>query len=356
MVLQANIEKDYVMTAQAIKQERLLLLYAPDLPGLIFRGFRGESDYPRMLDMINASKVSDQIERTDTVEDIARGYAHLNNCDPYRDMIFAEVDGKVIAYGRVEWNINKDNEWLGFHLAFLHPDWRRKGIGGAILRYQEAHLRQVVPGLLKAGVISDTTPRYFETFISDTEIGKEIMLDKAGYEPIRYYFTMVRPFTEPVKITPMPEGLEIRTVGRDQFRMVWDANQKAFKDHWGFVQGTERDYQSWAKDPLHNPDLWKVAWDGDQVAGMVLNYLHVEENKEYNRQRGYTEDICVLKSWRKNGLARALLTRSLQMFKDMGMDHAALGVDTQNLTGALNLYEGVGFQVEKKHTDYRKKL
>ena len=344
------------MTTQAIKQNKLSLPYAPDLPGLTFRGFQGESDFPKMLNLINASKIHDQVERTDTVEDIARNYAHLNNCDPYRDMIFAEVDDQVIAYGRMEWNINKSGEWLGFNFAFIHPDWRRKGVGAAILHYEEAHLRQLASGLLKDGVISDTSPRYFETFISDTEVGKEVMLQKAGYEPIRHYFTMVRPFTEPVEVTPMPEGLEIRSVRRDQFRMVWDANQEAFKDHWGFVQGTEQDYRGWAKDPVHNPDLWKVAWHGDQVAGMVLNFLDVKENEEYKRKRGYTEDICVLRPWRKNGLARALLTRSLQMFKDIGMDHAALGVDTQNLTGALNLYESVGFQVEKRHTNYRKML
>jgi ribosomal protein S18 acetylase RimI-like enzyme len=110
------------------------------------------------------------------------------------------------------------------------------------------------------------------------------------------------------------------------------------------------------KDPLNDPDLWKVAWEGDQVAGMVLNFLNEKENEEYHRLRGWTENISVRKPWRRRGLASALLTRSLQMFKVMGMDHAALGVDTQNLTGALDLYEGVGFIVEKRHTAYRKKL
>jgi ribosomal protein S18 acetylase RimI-like enzyme len=167
---------------------------------------------------------------------------------------------------------------------------------------------------------------------------------------------MVCPFHEPIKVTPMPKGLEIRTVPRDQFRKVWEADQEAFKDHWGYVPGTENDYQRWLENPIHDPNLWRVAWDGDQVAGMVLNFLNQEENEEYNRKRGWTEDICVRRPWRRRGLARALLTRSLQMFKDMGMDHAALGVDTKNLSGALNLYQSVGFQVEKRYTDYRKKV
>ena len=344
------------MATQALKQDQITLPFAPDIPGLIFRGFQGESDYSKMLTLINASKVVDQIDRTDTLEDIVRNYEHLNNCDPYRDMIFAEVNGEPIAYGRVEWNISDDNEWLGFILAFMHHEWRRKGIGTAMLRYQEDHLRQILKDLLNEGVITEDTPRYFENFASDTETGKEALLHKEGYSAVRYFYSMVRPFSDPIQITPMPEGLEIRTVRRDQFRPVWEADQEAFKDHWGYVPGTEEDYQRWLKDPLHDPKLWRVAWEGDQVAGMVLNFLNQEENKEYNRQRGWTENISVRRPWRRRGLARALLTRSLQMFKDMGMDHAALGVDTQNLRGALNLYQSVGFRVEKRQTAYRKKL
>ena len=89
---------------------------------------------------------------------------------------------------------------------------------------------------------------------------------------------------------------------------------------------------------------------------MVLNFLNEKENEEYNRLRGWTENISVRRPWRRRGLACALLTRSLQMFKDMGMDHAALGVDTQNPTGALDLYKSVGFRVEKSYTAYWKEL
>jgi ribosomal protein S18 acetylase RimI-like enzyme len=350
------VEKENNMATQVVIQDEIILTFAPHVPGLTFRGFKGDADYQKMLDLINASKEVDQIERTDTLEDITRAYEHLNNCDPYRDMIFGEVYGEPIAYGRVEWNISDEDEWLGFVLAFIHPAWRRKGIGTAILRYQENHLRRIAEGQLKNGELSGKYARYFETFTSDTEVGKDALLHRQVYSADRFFFSMVRPFSEPVEITPMPEGLEIRKVEADQFRQVWEADQEAFKDHWGYIPGTEEDYNRWLKDPLIDPDLWRVAWDGDQVAGMVLNFLNQKENEEYNRQRGYTENISVRRSWRRQGLARALFTRSLQMFKEMGMDHASLGVDTQNLSGALNLYQSVGFQVEKRHTMYRKKL
>lgn len=328
----------------------------PHLPGLIFRGFRGPEDYPHMLAVINASKQADQIERSDTLEDIALTYAHLHHSDPYADMIFAEVNGEVIAYGRVEWNVNDEGRWLGFHLAFVHPAWRRKGIGTAILRHNEARLRAIAEAQLAKGELSLDTVRYFETWVTDTEVGKEALMVKEGYTPVRYAFTMVRPLSEPVVITPMPEGLEIHPVAPEHYRTVWDASQEAFRDHWGYIPAPEEEYQRWLKEPEFDPTLWKVAWDGDQVAGMVLNFIDRDENREYNRKRGYTEGISVRRPWRRRGLARALLTRSLQMFKEMGMEEAALGVDTQNLSGALNLYESVGFRVQKRHTTYRKRF
>ncbi len=344
------------MSGQARIQERVELPYAPDVPGLVFRGFRGEPDFQIMLDLINASKQIDRIERTDSIDDIAREIEHLNNCDPFRDMLFAEIEGQPVAYGRVQWFLDGECQWLGTHFGFLLPHWRRKGIGTAILRFQEEHLRQLSQDLLGEGLITPDTPRFFDATASDTEVGKEILLREAGYKPVRFSYSMVRPLSEPIQIAPMPEGLEIRRVHSDQLRLVWEAEKEAFQGHWGYIESTEKDYQRWLKDPINDPALWKVAWDGGQIAGMVLNFLDQKENEEYNRLRGWTEDISVRIPWRRCGLARALLTRSLQMFKDMGMDHAALDVDTQNSTGALDLYESVGFVVDKCHTTFRKKI
>ncbi len=341
----------------AIKEFTTDLIFpseSPAVPGLAFRGFRGEADYPGMLAAINASKVADQIERSDTLEDVARNYAHLHNCDPYQDMIFAEIDGKTIGYGRVWWEINDEGNWLGFHLAFLHPAWRRNGIGTAVLHQNERRLRQIAEDLLAEGIINASTARLFEVTAEDTEVEKEALLLKEGYKAVRYGFYMRRPLSEPVEVMPMPDGLEVRPVLPEHYRIVWDAAQEAFRDHWGYIPAPEEEYQKWLKDSSFDPSLLQVAWDGDQVAGMVLNFINTTENEEYSRQRGYTEGISVRRPWRKRGLARALLTCSLKMFQDMGMEEAALGVDSQNLSGALHLYESVGFRMFKREAIFRK--
>lgn len=328
----------------------------PEIPGLKLRGFQGESDYAHMLALINAAKRADEIQRSDTLEDIARYYAHLTNCNPYRDMLFVEVDEAVAAYSRVWWGLGEQGKWFGFHLEFTHPAWRDQGLREVIHRFNEARLRQIAAELEAQGEIRADTPRFFEAWASDTEADKAALLEGEGYHPVRYQLDMVRPLSEPIEVTPMPEGLEVRPAPPERYRAVWEADQEAFRDHWHFIPGTEEDYQGWLEWSGFNPSLWKVAWEGEQVAGMVLNFLNEKENAEYNRKRGYTEGISVRRPWRRRGLARSLLTQSLQMFKEMGMEEAALGVDAENLSGALRLYQSVGFSEVKRTTTYHKAL
>ncbi|HUP27415.1 MAG TPA: GNAT family N-acetyltransferase, partial [Chloroflexia bacterium] len=102
--------------------------------------------------------------------------------------------------------------------------------------------------------------------------------------------------------------------------------------------------------------LWKVAWEGDQVAGMVRNFIDEAANKRFNRKRGWTENISVRRQWRKTGVAKALIAASFRMHKELGMTEAALGVDSENPNGARQLYESMGFKTVKTFTAYRKAM
>ena len=338
------------MTATILSTDLIAALNILAIPGLIFRRFRGPSDYPQMLAVINGSKKADGIERSDTLEAIANNYDHLERCDPYRDMVMAEVDGQMIAYNRAFWDQQEDGTRVYSVFGFLLPEWRRKGIGAAMLAHGEERLREI------AAEHPRDAPRFIQSFVSDGEKGTIALLESAGYKPIRYNFDMKRNLSEPFPDAPMPSGLEVRPVKEDNLRAIWEADNEAFRDHWGYVPGTETRYQAWLKQHDFNPSLFKVAWDGGQVAGAVQNFLNVEENAEYNRKRGYTEGIFVRRPWRKRGLARSLIVQSMKMFKEMGMTETALGVDAENTSGALRVYESCGYRQVKKSIIYRKPL
>lgn len=326
---------------------------APAISGLSFRHFRGESDFPKMAAAIAASAEADQAERVTTSEDIANSYAHLTNSDPFQDMIFAEVEGEVIGYSRGWWFQEENGPRLYGFVGFLVPAWRRKGIGTEMLRWMEDRLRAV------ASEHPAEQPKYFQAFLSESEVGLAAMLEKEGYKPVRYGWEMVRPSLDDIPDFPLPEGVEVRPVFPEHYRAIWNAADEAFHDHWGYVQPSEEDYQYWLNDKtVFQPDLWQVAWDieTNEVAGQVRTFIHHAFNEKYNRKRGYTEFISVRRPWRKRGLARALIVRSLQVQKEHGMTESALGVDSENLSGATRIYEACGFRVVKKSINYRKAL
>ena len=334
------------MTTNTIK-----LGNAPVIAGLNFRHFLGESDYPKMLKVVEASAEADKIERADTIEELANNYAHLTNCDPYQDMIFAEVDGEVIGYSRGWWTDETNGPLIYAHVGFLTPAWRRKGIGSVMLQWVEGRLRKI------AKHHAQERGKCFQDFSAEVQTDLNAMLEKNNYQPIRYFYTMVRPTIDNIPDFPLPQGLEVRAVLPEHYRAIWDADIEAFQDHWGFSVPTEEDYQSWLTNKIvFQPHLWKIAWDilTDQVAGQVKTFINVEENKKFNRQRGYTEFISVRRPWRKQGLARALIAQSLLAQKAAGMTESALGVDTENLSGATRVYEDCGFRVAKRNILYRK--
>ena len=341
------------MSAPVIESDILFVDGGPAVPGLVFRRFRGESDYPPMVAVIEASVEADRIERVETVESIARNYAHLTNSDPYRDMIFAEVGGDVVGYARGWWWEEPGGTRLYGSVGFLKPDWRRKGIGRTMLRWVEDRLRDV------AGDHPTDIPRFFQTFTDLSATGFVALFEEAGYTPVRFMHDMVRPSLDDIPDFPLPEGVEVRPVRPEHYRAIWDADIDAFRGNWGFVEPDEQDYLRWQEDrTIFQPDLWQVAWDAatGEVAGQVKAYINHKENEKYQRQRGYTEFISVTRPWRRHGLARALIARSLRLQKERGMTDSALGVDSENESGASRVYEDCGFRVVKRSAIFRKRL
>src|SRR6266498_4088077 len=231
------------------------------------------------------------------------------------------------------------------------PQWRSRGIGRAMLHCMEGRLRESATGH------PTEDEKYFLSVAAQGEMGLAAMLEKTGYQPVRYGFEMVRPNLENIHDTTLPEGLEVRPALPEHYRAIWEADAEAFRDHWGFVEPSEADYQAWLVDTTtFQPELWQVAWDiaTNQVAGQVRTYIDHEQNKLYHRQRGYTEFISVRRPFRRRGLARALIAQSLRVQKQAGMTESALAVDSENLSGATKVYEDCGFRVVKRTTVYRK--
>lgn len=318
-----------------------------------FRGFAGKSDYPKMAKLIQDISVADDAQIWTTAEDIERDYGHLVNSKPETDMLMVE-DGKgdLAAYVRVDWDVDDERRQV-FGFPFnLHPTARIPLLYSHLLEWVEKRSREV------AAETKAASTSILRAFLRNVE--KDAMLQSAlegqGFSPVRFMNRMSRDLNEPIEVPAMPKGLEVRPVPESHYRAVINALDEAFQDHWGHSPIRDADYQAWSSSPVFKPSLWQVAWDGDQIAAGVLNTVDEEANKQFNIQRGMTDPIFTRRPWRKRGLARTLLMRSLQMFKDMGITEAMLGVDTQNPSGAFALYESCGFKPVMRSVIYEKNI
>jgi GNAT superfamily N-acetyltransferase len=320
--------------------------------GLSARMFRGEEDLQANVDLNNACARADGEEYVDTIEQARVWMANTENGDPRTDMAMVEgPQGALVAKALTWWWKNDAGEWNYGVNGWVHPGWRRQGIGGALLRWTEGRAREIA-----ATHTRGDAPAYLACWTQDKLTDKVDLLTGAGYEAIRHGYTMLRNLSDPILDVPLPQGIEVRPVQEAHIRPIWEAMREAFRDHWGYTEWTEHDYQQFREWPDSDPALWRIAWDGDQVIGGCLNEVLHRENEALGLSRGWMALIAIRRPWRKQGVAKATIERSLRMFKDLGLAEAGLGVDAQNPTGALQLYEGQGFRVHKSGTNYRKTM
>jgi len=126
-------------------------------------------------------------------------------------------------------------------------------------------------------------------------------------------------------------------------------------DEWHWVEQTEEQMGAQIDDPIEAQlDLWQVAWDGDEVVAGVLGFIDAAENSELGRRRGYTESIFTRRPWRGRGIASSLIARNLRLLEERGMTEAALIVDATSPTGAVELYERMGFRRERTEITFER--
>jgi mycothiol synthase len=323
--------------------------------GVRLRRWRGlEADLPAMWAASDAARVADgELDRS-SYEGTAAYYRHFERCDLDRDLVLAEADGQVVGYARVEWNDSNDGERWYEGVGIVRPDARRRGIGTALLTWTERRRLEIAREHVADGTLGER-PAWLTTFLFDGDAGGRALLASAGYQPFRRFASMTRPSLDAIEPHGLPDGLEIRSVTRDldAMRRVFAADNEAFRDHFGWSEDSDERFAEWVEDPTVDPELWIVAFDGDAVAGGVLNGIHRLPGAP---PEWWLDSVFVRRPWRRRGLARALIARSLELLRTRGLTSASLGVDLTNPNQALGLYESCGFRVVSGATAYRKPL
>src|SRR6266516_272124 len=170
---------------------------------------------------------------------------------------------------------------------------------------------------------------------------------------VRHWFQMRIELGEDPPEPRWPNGISVRALQPDDERRVYEANTLAFADDWHF---RPEPFDRWRDDNFGRENFdHSLSWlaeNGEQLAGFSLNGWHFSGDPTF----GWVQILGVLPRWRRRGLATALLHQSFRDFRRRGATRVGLGVDAQNTTGAVKLYERVGMHVARRNDTYEKRL
>lgn len=248
-----------------------------------------------------------------------------------------DAQGVARGYARITKN-PEDGKAIGF--GCVDPGWQGTGVGSGLLGWMEARTRQ----RFAEDAVEGAAPR-LRLYMEQQHTHQAALFGNAGFRIVRYYSEMHRPLADGVPEAVLDEDLELVGFGPELHEPVRLAHNEAFRDHWG---SEPRDREAWGfvvNDPLARPDLSAVVVEraGGRVAGYQIASHDPDSAVTRGYKEGYTDLLGVRREFRGRGVARALLTDAMCRFAAAGMDTASLDVDSENPTGALALYAGMGY-------------
>jgi mycothiol synthase len=289
----------------------------------------GEGDLDEVLALCRASDLAVYGDSDWTEAELREDWGRLE------DLWVVELDGPIAGYASYE---DRGRGRLAFD-GYVQPELRGHGVGSRLVELAEERA---------AGAPAGST---LETGVLRGDAAANALLSARGYDAARHFFRMVIDLDAEPRPFALPDGVVIDPLDPADARAVHEALQESFADEWGFRPWSFEEFEEKRlNDPRFDQTLYLVAKDGDEVAGFALC-----DWKRYG-DWGWVGSLGVRPAWRRRGLGEALLRAAFAELFRRGERRVALGVDVQNPTGAVRLYERAGMHVYWEAVVYRKEL
>ena len=261
--------------------------------------------------------------------------------DPERDgLAGGDEDGTMRAYALVEIDPGDNRVLKAVLRGGVHPGWRGRGIGRAVLAWKEGRARQ------RLAASGTTLPARLTVMVEDHARDHRRLYAAAGFSPVRWYSAMRRDLRAPFPEREVPDGVRLTPWRRDLDELVRVAHNEAFADHWGCAPQSTT---SWAQHESGFEPQWSwVAVDTSgpvpEVVGYLMSARYEQDWPALGYTCGFTDAVGVRGPWRGRGVATALLVAAMTSYRNAGLGFACLRVDTANPSGAGNLYAALGYE------------
>ena len=297
-------------------------------------------DLRDIVDLLNVCDVA-EVGEPDTIADDVESDWGMKGFTLTRDAWVAVGDGGALAGYAYVGDQFRTGE-LEADL-WVHPEREEPELGTHLLNLAERRGRELAAARGYDAPVLDI-------FCIGVNRAKRELLLRRGYALSRTVYRMSADLGDAVVALPAPESIVIRPFRLDaDERVMYDAMNEAFEDHF---RHSEEPFEAWKTRLLghasFDPDLWSLAWDGDEAVGAVIAYDHGD--------LGWVQGLGVRRPWRRRGLGGAMLTQTFAALAARGQVRVELGVDAEGETQPLRMYERAGMHVTFTYELYARPL
>ncbi|MER3390305.1 MAG: GNAT family N-acetyltransferase [Microcella sp.] len=259
-----------------------------------------------------------------------------------------DTDGVAVAYGLVSMPPDPESIVRVTLAGGVDPAHRSRGLGRRLLAWQHDRARQMLASCDLA------LPAWVMSYAPDAAPEHGALLQRAGFEPARYFTTLECDTSAARPASALPEGVVVVDFTAELSESVRRAKNTAFADHWGSQPTGAEQWRSMIDLPTFRPDLSRIALVDDDVVGFVTTEVNEEDWARHGHSSGYIGLVGTVRPWRRRGLASALLSQVMAAYAREGLERAVLDVDAASPTGALGVYTALGFTATARDTVYRR--
>ncbi len=212
------------------------------------------------------------------------------------------------------------------------------GVGDLLLEQVEARARARGFATIATTVVPEDEP------LADLVVRHGFVRDR---EILRMWRSLDGELPEP----RFADGVTVRTYEPADSRAVHALLDEAYSG-WDdeYVTRAHDEWVAFMTDhDEFDPALWLLAERAGELVACVLLWLPTQG-------RGWVKDIVVRESERGTGLGKALLYAAFRAYAARGVGRVGLKVDSNNPTGAPQLYERVGFVTDRRYQVWLKRL
>lgn len=271
-------------------------------------------------------------EREETEERI-RQWLTAPEVDPDDDMRLAVQGDELVGYADVGAH-PEPRFWLDLRVPLSVGDEVRD----ALISWGEDRARERRGSLIRG-------------WTADGDVPATVAFGRNGFERVRHSFRMRIDFDQAPPDPDWPAGVTVRSATEDDIRTAYDVYTETFEDTWEFGRDPFDEWRHWMVEEGLDLSLWFLAEAAGEAAGVALC-----KPREAEPGLGWIRILGVRRSWRRQGLGRALLLHTFGEFHRRGFHGVGLGVDAESPTGAVRLYENAGMHVWRRSDIYEKSL